>query len=156
MTTASGAVGRAFVDFICPTYSAGHCCQTWHRYQDARRFCAAIGAVAGIVKAAHGLHVFENAAIGAGVFINGHKSSSSRSKPAHDNRAPGVALKIRRHWNIDRSVQIFCRAVRIGHHIPLEDVIGQPQRGAGVGNINHARDMALHRRRAEYGIGLCA
>ena len=44
----------------------------------------------------------------------------------------------------------------LGHHVEVEDLGRQPQRGAGVGDIDHARDVALHRRRSQDGVGLRA
>ena len=67
-----------------------------------------------------------------------------------------VTSQIGGERNIDRAVEILRRPVGIGHHVPLEDIGGQPQRGTGIGDIDHARDMPLHWRGAEDGVGLRA
>src|SRR6056297_2161051 len=51
---------------------------------------------------------------------------------------------------------MFGRPVGARHDVELENLVRKPERRAGVGNIHHARDMALHRGGAEDGVGLCA
>lgn len=54
--------------------------------------------------------------------------------------------KIVRHRHIDIPLDMLDRAVGARLNIKIENLCGQPQRGAGIGDIDHPTDMALHRR----------
>lgn len=60
-------------------------------------------------------------------------------------RHDGLDSKIVRHRHIDIPLDMLDRAIGAGLNIKIEDLCGQPQRGAGIGDINHPTDMALHR-----------
>lgn len=130
-------VGAAFVGGVCVarrTADKGH---IWRGQHHARCHIPAIGAIGRIKTAAHGFDCFKRAAICALVFINGHQIILIRVGFARHRRRRAVLLEIGGQWHIDASIKELLRAIRIGHHVPFKDVIGQPKRSAGVGNIDH-------------------
>src|SRR5260370_37791017 len=58
------------------------------------------------------------------------------------------------HRYIHPARDMLDRPRRTRHDIEIEDVGRQPQGRAGIGNIDDARDMSLHRRGAKDGVGL--
>src|SRR5262245_8191925 len=76
---------------------------------------------------------------------------------ARPSRTPSRGeLLVRRERHLDVALDVFDRARRRRHHVEIKDFRRQPQRGAGVGHVDHAGDMALAWRGAEDRIGLRA
>lgn len=65
-------------------------------------------------------------------------------------------LLVGRDRHLHAAVDELHRAGGRGVDVEVEDLGGQPQRGAGVGHVDHTADVALHRRCAEDGVGLGA
>ena len=63
-----------------------------------------------------------------------------RSRPA--SFAQGSLVRRQRH--LDAALDVFGRPGRRRHDVEVEDLGRQPQRGAGVGDVDDAGDMALH------------
>src|SRR5467141_2898810 len=60
---------------------------------------------------------------------------------------------VRRHRHIHPARDVLDRARRARHDIEIEYVGRQPQGRAGIGNVDDAGDMPLHRRGAKDGVG---
>lgn len=111
----------------------------WRRQHDPGRRYAAIGAIIRLGAAAHLLKCFEGSAGGALVFVNRHGFVLlKRYGPAPRNKGPDAGSQIVGNRHVDRAIQILGWTIGIGHHVPFKDIIGQPQRGAGIRNIHNA------------------
>jgi hypothetical protein len=85
---ALGAVGRAFVGLVRAAGTRAQTGNVRNAEKNARRCLTAIGAVARISKGVHGFHSFENAALAAFVFVDGHSEFPKQGTGAATWAAP--------------------------------------------------------------------
>ena len=115
----------------------------------------------------HRPHVGERTAIVAEIFVDRHLIPRTL-RPFRDGGC-GAARPVDRPASrragiylsgdsgiVDAALDVLDRPGRRRHDVEVENLGRQPQRGAGIRNIDDAGDVALHRRGAEDGIGLGA
>jgi len=135
-----GTIGGALVGLMGAHDAPAQPCNMGHGEHHAWGGQAAIGAIAGICEGFHGGDGLKDPAIIAFVFINGHGNTpvKQNADPARSVAGPAGGSKVRCDGHVDAAVEILRWSVGIGHHIPLEDIIWQPERGAGVRYVHHA------------------
>jgi hypothetical protein len=92
----------------------------------------------------HRPRVGERSAPGTEIVVNGHwlplpiKLSPAKKRGAASRPRRSAGSLVRRHGDVDAALDMLDGSGGARHHVESEDVGGQPQGGAGVGNVDDA------------------